>query len=274
MFQQITASIVDVWVFWLMSVSVVSALTYCGLARSRWSSAREFCSDEGGASYALPYVLTFPIYMLIVCIMIQATLILMTKIGSIYAAFAASRAAVVWRSSDPEDDDESYENARFRATRAAVIAMTPYASSSPGHQQGLIPMQIVPRVQAMALVDRIAYLQLYKRLAERNANAATGDVTSYIIRDKDGIAKDEYVLNKFDYALKATEVSFDRDPVNWNEDLSVTVTYRMPMLIPGAGRILGQSGRAFYARDIVSTVVLPAETPRSENRTLGIPYTP
>ena len=212
--------------------------------------------------------------MLIVCIMIQATLILMTKMGSIYAAHAASRAAIVWRSSDPEDDDESYENARFRATRAAVLAMTPYASSSPSHQQGLIPMQFVPRVHAMALADRLAYLQLYKRLAERNANAATGEVTSYIIRDKDGIAKDEYVLNKFDYALKATEVSFERDPVEWNQDLAVTVTHRMPMLIPGAGRILGQSGRAFYARDIVSTVVLPAETPRSDSRTVGIPYTP
>ena len=81
---------------------------------------KRFAGDERGSAYVLPYVMTFPIYFLLVCIMIQATMIIMVKMGVQYAAYAASRSAIVWSSVEPHKSaSERHEKARSMAKRGS-----------------------------------------------------------------------------------------------------------------------------------------------------------
>jgi hypothetical protein len=62
-------------------------------------------------------------------------------------------------------------------------------------------------------------------------------------------------------------------PNEWNRDFKATVKYQMPMHIPGVGKLFRTSTKnGVHVREIVSTATLPAETPKSANRRIGIPY--
>jgi len=248
----------DVWLIWLTSLVLFALLIRSGLKRVRWSNPRSFLRDEHGASYALSYVLTFPIYLLVVCVMMQATMILLCKMGTVYAAYAAARAAVVWRSVEPDaaSPDGGKALALNKARQAAVRAMTPFASSYGRH--------------------------LTWKGANVNSTEAKAYFEAYQKYSPDDLAREVYVKSKYAFAEKATTVTITGEPNEWNKDVKAEVTYDMPMSIPGAGRILGQGSAAnFFNRPITSTAVLTSETPVSTDETpadrkgrLGIPYDP
>ena len=281
-------SVADIWLIWLLGMVASSVAIYRALSQLRWKTFGGWSRDESGASYTMSYVLTFPIYLLLICVMIQSTLILLVKIGNVYATYAAARAAVVWQSSDPEDPEKGLKNARFHAGRAAILAMAPFASGYSSHREQLYPMfparldadNPLPLESLMSLIpDRYAYESLYQRLGERNVRRASGATTSRVIKSPDALAQASYVRNKYLYAAAATKVKFSDEVAGWNQDLTVTVTHRMPMHIPGAGRILGTSSGSWFSskvfyRDISTTVTLPSEAPQTDTKRLNIPYDP
>ena len=290
MFQTNSSSLFDVWILWGVASSLLAVITYRGLKQINWTSLGQFNRDQRGASYALPYVLTFPWILLLTCIMIQGTLILMVKFGTIYASYAATRSAIVWQSSDPSAADKSMENANYHALRAAMLAMTPFASGYPRHLEQIFPGVVdralrtntIPRagLETIALNELFRlYSGVYQRAGR--AHAGSSGQSSPVIRRPNALARDDYVRNKLVFAGLSTQVEFvNGNTTQWNDDVSVKVTYLMPMHIPGAGRILANRSSGpwyapkFFAREVSTTVSLPSEAPQTKTHRLNVPYFP
>jgi len=259
--QEYFHSVEDVWAIVIVCAVLLGCGVYWGLSRCSWRSWKQFSDDEDGASYAIPYVMTFPIYLLIVCLILQGAMILMVKMGSIYAAYTAARSAVVWQSAGTAAE------ARSKARRAAVAAMTPFASSDKRHQKAFL-------VTPFPTPDAIIYYDAYARAAKENRQQDPGKVNP-AIRNPSRIASANYITTKYNFASRA--VSLDLTPAGaWNSDVEATLRYEMPMSVPGAGRILGRPWlpQRFYSRLIESRVTLPSETPRTPDGQIGIGYDP
>lgn len=264
MLSELFYSIEDVWAIWLISCGALSALLYRSLRVAHWRTVANFLRDEQGASYALPYMMAFPVYMLMVCFVIQSSMIIIVKIGVMHSAHMAARSAVVWRAADPQDHARGLELAEDKAQYAAVMAIAPVASGYTAHQNVFFyDLGGAQLKAAAALPKSFGYQLLYEQLAG-NTEAA------------DNLAEADYVRRKFIYASAMTDVELS-DHVNaFNQSLSAEVNYRMPIHIPGAGRVMGTlhwSGKGYY-RDITARAMLPLETPESPDGFLGIQYDP
>jgi len=237
---EIFRSVEDVWVLWAAAALALTALARGPRRAGGW---RRLLESEDGAAYSLVYVMTFPIYMMLVCLVIQSTLILVVKMGTVYAAFAAARAAVVW---GPAEPPMGLEKARL----AAVGAMAPFASSSSSHAAGA-------GVSGASSPAARRYFEAYRRYSRGPATA-------------------NYLISKYRFAERATEVSPGATPARPGDDLTVEMTYEMPLVIPGAGRILGHRApwpaARFWTRRIASSATLTDETPAGPDQTLGIDY--
>lgn len=88
---------------------------------------RRFFSQGERASVLFDFVLTFPLFLMIVLIIVQMALMINARLVVGYAAYAAARSAVV-------NSDGSVEKARRQAEAAAAIGILPIAPSSPFHE--------------------------------------------------------------------------------------------------------------------------------------------
>lgn len=258
-------SVEDVWLVWIASSAALSLMVLRSLRSQNWRSIAGFWRDEGGASYALPYLMSFPLYMIFVCWTIQSTMILVVKLGVMHAAHTAVRSAVVWRPADPwNDSGRGLQLAEDKAGHAARMAMVPYASGLAAHQNVIlysIGNGDALRRAGEALLPAYAYNEIYQELASGS-------------EAKDSLADGEFVRRKFRYAAAMTEVTLSDHQNKFNEALSAHVQFRMPIHIPGTGMILGTkhwSGKGYY-RDVRATATLPLETPESPGLRLGIDY--
>lgn len=251
----------DAIAVWLVSTAVLSILIYRSIRYGCWRDVKAFFADESGASYALPYLMSFPIYLFFVCLVVQSTMIMLVKIGTMHAAHVAARTAVVWRSGTPDSDSFNLSLANEKARNAAAVTMTPFASGLESHRR-VFRLDMMAGIRAAAAIPgSYAYDQLYRQLA-RNTNAGTR------------VLRPTYVRAKYQYAAAMTDVSIERHVNEFSKPIVVTVNHRMPLYIPGTGRILGQMhwSRGFYFRDVESVATLPLETPESPDLLLGIEY--
>ena len=261
MLNDLLYSIEDVWLIWIISSVMLAVLSCRSLRKFRWRSCYHFLQAEAGSSYILPYMLAFPVYLLLVCFVIQSTMIIITKIGVMHAAHMAARSAVVWRSADPFSQAAGLSLARDKATDAAVMAMAPYASGLKGHSQMyLYDLGGAQARAAAASPKAFIYEGLYRNIASHPQSKA----------------KSDYVIRKFIYAAAMTNVSLTEKSNTFNEELTAEVIHTMPIHIPGAGRIMGAlhwTGKGYY-RVVRAKAMLPLETPDSDSRLLGIGYDP
>lgn len=226
-----------------------------GLIRSGQAIARHhvrLIRSDSGASYSLNLALVTPFYAMLICFVIEVTLMLNVQIGVDYAAFAAARSAAVWLPAEVTSTSRPAQLVRM-VELAAIQAITPWSSSlatPAGH----------------SVVDdgaAIAYADAYRRLV------TTGRAQS-----------DRYTLRKWRYAASATRVEFDPPAAaimagrgGSPRELTVTVTYAMPFNIPLIGRMFGRAtSSGTYVRDLVSTVTVEVEQPKTADGTLGIEY--
>src|SRR5438445_63931 len=72
---------------------------------------------------------TLPIYIILICLVVETTSLLIVKVGTMYAAYAAARSRIVWDPTMPAVGQERME-------LAGKQAMVPFASSHPLHQFG------------------------------------------------------------------------------------------------------------------------------------------
>jgi hypothetical protein len=210
-------------------------------------SWRDLNRAEDGASYSLGFMIVMPIFVLVVCLVVETTLVLVAKIGTTYASYAAARSAVVWYPSGV-----ARGTAEAKMKLAAVQAMTPFASGSTSHQ----PITSMPSPSDVA-----QYYAAHRAFA-----------------DKPGAV--DYIGAKYRYADWAVDVKTDAG-MDFRKDVTLTLNYKAPFHLTSVGRFLGTRDPAsgFYYYPMTTVVTLENHAPRNDtnnppNRPLGISYVP
>jgi Flp pilus assembly protein TadG len=234
---EIFRSVEIIWILWLVSVAALIVFTSRAITRMRKARLRRIHRSETGAAYTLSLVMVIPIYLFMICLVVETTLVLCAKCGTIYAAYQASRAGVVWSSSAqwPEAEDKMQQ--------AAIEAMVPFAS---GTNPGTKNKSESPRARK--------YLDAYKAYTNKPAHRP-------------------YLAAKYRYAEKSVTVTSNGPPAAWHSDITAEVTYQFPFNVPGIGRLLGKRGSdgEFYF-PIISQATLQNEGPKNAAQSLGIKY--
>lgn len=243
---QLISGVEVVWLIWLVSVVAVLKMLASGLRRWRRPRWKQLAHGEEGVSYTLSYVLVFPFFFLFVCVVFEATWLLVAKIGTMYAAHAGARSAVVWASAKPENLRTS------RINQSVWTTMTPFVTGDPNWLK-------VPSEAFGQSAEYILAYDLYVR-GSNDPNAKPAAKT---------------LLNRYLTAASRTtwQPSVDQlAKVPSGGDLTFTVTYRAPLHIPGAARVLNRKGGPRNEYLVTSTAKLPNEAPASADGTLGIEY--
>ncbi len=231
--------------------SVFASTLFSGSATKRRERFRRFRRDESGAGYVLSFAMILPLYVLLICVVLETTFTILAKIGTVHSSFAAARAAIVRVAvSSAEDRPEGYipDEAREQAKKAAATALVPFAS---GRDPTARPSQ-----------DARTYLQAYKSfLAETSGDAPF---------------KDDYILKRHACAEYRTSVELtlndENDPEKpWRKTITATVVYDAPYRLPYVGLLLGGKRKnGAVVAEISNSTTLPIETPQNENGTLDV----
>jgi hypothetical protein len=194
---------------------------------------RGFHDDELGGAYTLSYVMVFPFMMLLIALLVETVLMMNSKLGTVYSAYAAARAASVWSSAD------QWPDAQRRIEKAARQAMVPFASGS--NRDG------------GAVAEEDDYQRAYQAWVDDPVSAG-------------------YVRAKMRDAFNNMQVEVER-PSQWDSEIKVRLTYQYPFRVPGLGRLLGQQqSSGSYTFPLTTEVSLQNEGPQNPTQTLGIPY--
>ena len=256
-------SVEVIWLVWVISLALFLVLTIYGLRSLGKISLRDIrvrlCGlihDESGASYSLSFAMVFPIYVLIIALILEATFMLVAKMGTMYAAFGAARSAIVWTTVEKPNDRQSMRTSitgksQKMAQQAAIQAMVPFASGlHPGNSS-----------TSQAAND---YLKAYK--------AYTDGATKKPLRA-------EYIIGKYNYAAGSVRTSLSgvRQGEFWKEDIVATVSYDAPFLLPYIGKLLGGKERTVNGVKVTcltiqSKAALLTECPMNDTGSLGISY--
>jgi Flp pilus assembly protein TadG len=205
---------------------------------------RRFSRNEDGAAYTLSYVMVIPVYALLICLIIETCMMLTSKLGTVYAAYAAARSASVWSA------HTTWDKAKKKAEKSAFHAMTPFAS---GTQPGRFGTPPIPTL------DSGAYIGAYQLFAKTKVSS-------------------RYLLAKYDYAKRHVKVKIDGPPATPTADITAKVTYEFPFNVPGIGMLLGHKGEGGrYYFSLTSQATIPNEGPRNEGNSttknsIGIGY--
>jgi hypothetical protein len=242
-----------VWLVWLALLLILVGTAIRVLRHFRRPRVAVVHQDEEGASYTLAYVMVIPIYLLFLCLVVEASLLLIAKVGTLYAAHAGARSMVVWDSMPPTELRDE------RSRQAVFTAMAGFTSSSPRHLRFSIPPKAFQQAAEFVLVYK-----MYSRASE----SQPGPRRPYT-RINPTARK---LFQRYLVAASRTTIRYDVDRSNPEGPIRCTVTYLAPLYIPGSARILDPDGSAPYDYPIVSIVTLPNEAPISADGTLGIEY--
>jgi hypothetical protein len=244
-----------VWLLWLGAVLALLGLTRAaltGFGRAGW---HQLLLDEEGAAYSISFVLTIPIYTMLIFIVVETTLFLIVKIGTVHAAYAAVRSHIVYSSLDRTQDKSLTKQKR---EQAAINVMAAFASSNWKHAVVLGIKQPPPPAAALNAVKYYAAYRVYDY-------------------DNDHPGTFKYITKKYIYAHIATKVTIKEKSNDWNADVKAIVEYEMPFQLSFIGRILGKRVLPFinvYTVTVRSEAILPNDAPRNDTRSLGIDYVP
>ena len=233
----------------LWSIAATGLIVTTKAGRKLWCRktsrpASGVIADQEGASYTLGFVLTVPLYLLFVLMILESTMLLMTKIATVYSACAGARSMVVWHNFD--------ENlAEQRRRQAVVSALTPFvvATDSQGSQSGSSRPDATQESR-----DYVAALESYS-----------------------GVSADRLkVQRRYRRVDARTQLTVENtvDEHSTAQLVAVTVRYRAPLFVPVVARLLDQDGVYPYERIVTSTFTMPLEQIRSDDGTLGIYYQP
>jgi len=184
--------------------------------------------------------MVIPLLALLICLIIEGTLILTAKMGTVYSAYAAARTASVWSS------HTTWEKTMEKSKVSALKTRVPFASGTQSIRSNL-PTD-----------------------SETIANGATY-WTAYKVFTKNP-ESNKYVAAKYLYASRNVKVTIEGPPKKSDSPITAKVTYQFPFNIPGIARILGDKGPDGYFFNISSTVTIPNEGPQDDQKTIGIGY--
>ena len=199
---------------------------------SRWAITLH--QSEDGAAYTLSYVFVIPFLMLLVALLVESSMLMSAKLGTVKAAYSAARTLSV------QSTFVSQAEARSRAETEARRSMVPFASgitenssSNYDHESDL--------------------LQAYNDW-------------------NDDPASQFYFSGKTHDAFSALKVDIDQYPSTWDAPIKISVTYEFPFRVPGVGKLLGKRKGNGYVLPIESTVLFHNDGPQNQSQDLGIGY--
>jgi hypothetical protein len=241
---------------WLLGVLVLLRGVQLAARRVRPGRLRDLAHGEDGVSYTLAYVLVIPFYLAFLSLVFETTMLLVAKIGTLYAAHAGARSAVVWVSARPAGLWSE------RVEQSIRSAMAPFVSA---RAREIATARRLPPIAATRQAGEfvLAYKYYVGLGAVRSGGGPSGTR---------GDAPAEYWIRKYLNAAARTRFQVQGDPSQPGGPITVTVTYSAPMLIPGLNRFFSQGPRWPSEFDIVSRATLPNEAPTSSDHTLGIDY--
>jgi hypothetical protein len=222
-------------------------------------SLRRIARRDRGVSYSLSVVMIVPLYMMVMICAFELALLMLARLGTQYAAHAAARAAVVWVDALPEELRDE------RIHQAAVMNIAPYTG---GRQREVDDAGPPPAWAAEFATDFADAVRVFEAPAAQAGITATRPYTPSRTPPDGG-----FLRRKFLSAAARTTVTvepFDRtDP---HAPIAVTVTFRAPLYFPVVSRFLDPDRSAPFEYPLTATVTLPADGPKSKDRTLGIEY--
>jgi len=260
------------WIFGLMGAFLVARLLLAlSQAKINWRRAPRIVACEDGSVQSLGFVLTLPFFIMIIMLIVQVSQIMIANIIVHQAAFAAVRSAIVWIPANVGLDEtanrissfslieQTAEGSRYRVSpglgsakffkirQAAVLACSP---SAPSRDLGYV-------LDPLGQQTYDAYLKLYRGL---DADASEQNLISARLH------------NKLAYAYANTNVQIDfwhrvgpyphyQDPplqvqyqigpwfdefqpneVGWQDHITATVTFNLPLL-PGPVRLFASGSQ-------------------------------
>jgi hypothetical protein len=240
-------------------------------------------ADQAGGVQSLSFVLTAPVFVMLMLLAVQITQLMIGLMTTHYAAYAAARAAVVWIPARLDPGAQNGENrigirtpiARYadgweyriepgsekyeRIRRAAALACL---SAAPSRDWGPAATDATTgSLQAMYALLAPASSgnpRIPRRLANKWAwsNAATSVEIHTFHRD------DEPPLIQYPPYLPESE--FTNNEIGWRDPIQVTVTHHFALL-PGPGRLLARRANETYIPDTIAPQILS---------TAGVYYVP
>jgi hypothetical protein len=238
-----------------VALAALVAVVRVSGCRLRWRRLREVHSCQDGGVQSLAFVLTLPLFIVIVQFIVQVSQLMIGTMVVNYGAFATARSASVWIPAlvlenpgvgiDPEDENDvwtvpvvlAFDQARVPDADVPVWEYVAYSSTPRSAKFGHI---------YTAAVMACAPLAPSRDLGIDNAlqNAAVSETVLGFYRSMapsaDNPRLPARIDNKLAYSFRHTSVRLERSwPDGIDKDRAVGPTYNPPEVIVGAnGQIL------------------------------------
>jgi hypothetical protein len=227
-------SVAPIWVHW---ATAGAALLVLGWRARPGAGPGRVRDPEGGFDYTVNLVATLPALALLVCLVLETTMILTTKLGTAYAAYAAARSGLVWELHGPSESQR-------KAEQAAILAMAPFSSGVLGDDS---------QADDSTREAAAAYAAAYRALTQ-------------------GPVSQPYLVAQYLRAARSTTVELLAVSA---PNLAARVAYRYQFRFRVLGYLLADSvdpETGEWSRTIATTAQLTRQEALDDPRPLGIPY--
>jgi hypothetical protein len=265
---------------WLMVLvaSFFVLLLLVRISRARWEPRRlvRLHADQVGTVQSLSFVLTLPLFIMVMLLIVQVSQLMIAQVVVEYAAVAAARAAVVWipaylvnksgtvepwncvwgytidntadnqqpNVSGPGDGGMTYQllarGDKYEKIRmAAALACVPISPSrafAGVEQPPVNTLLALETVYAAIAPAAVANARIHDRLRNKLAYALSEDTLNVEVRFYH--SNQEPALIEWGVSSATWEYAQWYE-VGWQDPITVTVRYKLAML-PGPGRLLAR----------------------------------
>lgn len=247
----------------VVSVLALRLLIVISGARLQLPQLRRLHGDEQGAVQSLSFVLTLPLFVMIMLFIVQLSQLTLGRLMVEYSAFAAARSAVVWIPASLGDDFETENRISYRvyvgdATDEAGTQFAVYQVMPEGPKAEKIRLAAVLALMSICPSRDIGITMDDTGFAATAAIERTYQAMSPATAGNTRIPT--RLRNKLAYALHNTNVEievrhkdsepplirpwpdaseFEDNEIGWQDQLIVTVNHNFALL-PGPGRFLAK----------------------------------
>lgn len=231
-----------------------------------WSQLSRLPADEQGAVQSLSFVLTLPVFVMLILFIVQLSQLTIARIVVEYAAYAAARSAIVWIPADLGNDLESANRAGLfrqslgtirdeydqeydryllkhpsrkleRIEQAAAQALMPICPSrdvgaSPAHP-GMLALPSLDRTYRILDPNSVINSRISTRLRNKLAYALAA--TTVEIEVRHNITEPPLIWHD----IRPYPVEFADNEIGWQDQVLVTVRHDFALL-PGPARLLAK----------------------------------
>ena len=248
----------------VISVVALRVLVAMSGARLHLGLVRQLHSDEKGAVQSLSFVLTLPLFVMIMLFIVQLSQLTLGRLVVEYSSFAAARSAIVWISASLGDDFETENRISYRVRTedetdeaGNLFAVYQIAPDSPKFDK-------IRLAAASALMSICPSRDTGIEMDGTAQDAAAALQRTYLAMSPTSASNTRIpsrIQNKLAYALQNTNVEIevrhkDSEPpleftfadgsrafagneIGWQDQLIVTVNHNFALL-PGPGRFLAK----------------------------------